>query len=1028
MLTPFGIIDGRSKPPDDTTMRLVTLLLSTVLFARAQSDGDVDLLSVSPPTPGERAAKEFKTLDGFKMTLLAEEPLVTDPVAICYDADGRAYVAEMNDYPYTDKAKHLPMRENQTDQAIGKIRLLTDVDGDGVFDKSSVFANGLSWPSGVVPWQGGVFVTAAPDFWYFKDTDDDGVADVRQKITSGFRKYNVQSAVNTPVWGLDNRIYIATARNKGDLSFGSDDTKGRTALPGGRDLRIDPRTLGEFELVSGGIQFGNAFDDWGNRFLCSAGNSVHHAVLPAEAFRRNPWLPSRTSVRACFDPKDPIQLFPITEIEGWRLRRYQDRKFVPRRGYTESRGSNPGDPSRPTSSCGPAVYRGDAYPDTMRGVWFVAESCYNLVYRLDSASLGGTFQMRKPATDRTADVIASRDVWFRPMTLVNAPDGCLHLADMYRESIEHPWSLPDSFHSRMDMLRGRDRGRIYRIEPANYRLRAVPKLSQASSISLVSLLGHKNAWHRETAHRLLFERQDKTVVNSLKRMALGDDRELARLHALWTLHGLDSLEPDMLTKSLADESPGLRANALRLAAMMLPGHPELLTAIRPRAEDSDPAVRFQAALAMGANQSAVAVTIADDETAKALASIARRDGADPWTRLAALSSSVPHAGAMLNELLTDEAFLREPYSGGIVGPLARIIGAKNQYQRVSALISQLAGRGDKPDAITLGAVIGLADGFRNARTSLAKVATKTPESAAFLKNLIAEARILSADGKAGAARRIDAIKLLENASFEEVGADLKKLLNPIVPAAVQASAAATLSRIGSRRTETGELLLVGWDGYTGELRNQILQLLLAREERLEALFDAIESGKIQPYQLGAARREMLVAHKNPNIAKRARKLFSGADSRAKVLEKYRAALTLDGDPAKGEAVYQLACMPCHKLREKGIVDLAPNLAVVADWESERILTNIIDPNRDVAPEYMEYVAETKSGDVLTGRVVAENDSGITIRMADNSSRDIPRADIKTLTNSGRSLMPDGLEAAFTVQSLADLIAYLKHPQ
>jgi hypothetical protein len=188
------------------------------------------------------------------MTLLAEEPLVTDPVAICYDADGRAYVAEMNDYPYTDKAKHLPMRENQTDQAIGKIRLLTDVDGDGVFDKSSVFANGLSWPSGVVPWQGGVFVTAAPDFWYFKDTDDDGVADVRQKITSGFRKYNVQSAVNTPVWGLDNRIYIATARNKGDLSFGSDDTKGRTALPGGRDLRIDPRTLGEFVLVRGGIR------------------------------------------------------------------------------------------------------------------------------------------------------------------------------------------------------------------------------------------------------------------------------------------------------------------------------------------------------------------------------------------------------------------------------------------------------------------------------------------------------------------------------------------------------------------------------------------------------------------------------------------------------------------------------------------------------------------------------------------------------------------------------------------------------
>src|SRR5215218_7819349 len=140
-----------------------------------------------PPTEPAKAVETFRTLDGFRMDLLAAEPLVTDPVALAYDEDGRAYVCEMNDYPYTDPATHEAWKENTTDAPIGRVRLLVDEDGDGDFDRSTVFAEGLSWPTGVACYKGGVFVAATPDVWYLKDTDGDGKADLRRKVFTGFR-------------------------------------------------------------------------------------------------------------------------------------------------------------------------------------------------------------------------------------------------------------------------------------------------------------------------------------------------------------------------------------------------------------------------------------------------------------------------------------------------------------------------------------------------------------------------------------------------------------------------------------------------------------------------------------------------------------------------------------------------------------------------------------------------------------------------------------------------------------------------
>ena len=175
------------------------------------------------------------------MDLLAAEPLVTDPVDMVYDENGLAYVVEMSDYPYTDAKTHQAWKDNTTDAPIGRVRILEDTDGDWRFDRGTIFAEGLSWPTGIACWKGGVFVLATPDIWYFKDTDGDRKADIKRKVFTGFRKYNVQAVMNNPKWGLDHRLYIAGSSNGGSIRPGEADKAEPTILRR-NDFAIDPDT------------------------------------------------------------------------------------------------------------------------------------------------------------------------------------------------------------------------------------------------------------------------------------------------------------------------------------------------------------------------------------------------------------------------------------------------------------------------------------------------------------------------------------------------------------------------------------------------------------------------------------------------------------------------------------------------------------------------------------------------------------------------------------------------------------------
>src|SRR5438093_9701433 len=362
-----------------------------------------------------------------------------------------------------------------------------------------------------------------------------------------------------------------------------------------------------------------------------------------------------------------------------------------------------------TSSSGITSYRGAAYPDKYRSNVFVCECAGNLLYRLQVTPDGATFKATR--VDGQAEMVASADNWFRPVNFVNAPDGTLHVMDMYRENIEHPWSIPDDIHAAVDLESGRDRGRIWRLTPPNFTPRKPPRLGHATTLKLVATLENPNSWWRETAQRLLFERQDQSAVPALRKMVKRGRTAQARLHALWTLAGLNSLSDEDVLAGLKDQAAGVRENAVKLAesrvaflarssrreeaqtspipSTSVPLTPpsraeanpvifsdlttpskQLVAKLLKLASDSDARVRFQLAFTLG--------EITEPRAADALAAIAMRDAADPWIRTAVLSSVANTSDQLLTRLLTDAKFGSESIRSS-PSPQSRVRGPSLQH-------------------------------------------------------------------------------------------------------------------------------------------------------------------------------------------------------------------------------------------------------------------------------------------------------------------------------------------------------------
>ena len=990
-----------------------------------------------PATPPEQALGTFKIKHGFRLELTAAEPLVVDPIAMSFDEDGRLYVVEMRDY-----SEHRPER-------LGRIRLLEDTDGDGRFDKSTVFAQDLPWPTAVTCWAGGIFVGSTPDILWMKDTNGDGVADEREVIFTGFaadyapfatNKLNVQALMNSFQWTLDNRIHGATSFSGGkvklvDSPFVQAWLKRANLPPSpggegrgeggrnpvrnanssslldlrGRDFSFDPRTL-EMRAESGGGQHGMSFDDRGRKFVCSNSKHLQMVMYEDRYAARNPHysLPSALVDIAADGGAAPV--FRISPDEPWRVIRTQWRVAGIAPGPIEGGGRASG---YFTGATGVTIYRGDAYGPEFLGNAFAGDAGGNLVHRKQLLPDGFGLRGERPADEQSVEFLASTDNWFRPVQFANAPDGCLYIADMYREVIEHPWSLPESIKKHLDLNSGNDRGRIYRIVPEKFQQRPLPHLRPASSVELAKVLSHPNGWHRDTAARLIYERQDRLVTPVLQKLARTTSTPQGRLHALYAMSGIGALTPEVIEERLQDSDSAVRQHALRLAEEILrrsEAPAPLSHRVEKMAVDANPVVLFQVALTMAELPKAARARTARE--------VLRHDNAEPWVRRAVLGSLGDAAVGLFGELASDQ--FRAPQMEEFVPSLAGIIGARRAGAESAAFFGQLP----KPSAtwLSLAALAGFAEGAERAGGTLANEIPPVQ-----LDEFFSAARQQATNASSmNAAAKTAALRLLGFAPYATTAPVLLTLLLPSQSSEVRTAALMALGRYPG--TQPAEELLLRWPTFSPALRNAALDLLLKRPERIRLLLEAIERGAMRTTDLSAAQQAQLRSHRDTTLRDKAIEVLGRppANTRQDALKKFQPAPGLKGDMVNGRKIFQARCATCHQLGGDGFA-LGPDLVTVKNGGKEKLLTNILDPDREVNSNYLSYLVETKEGDSYVGIIASENAAGVTLRMAGGIEQVVARANIAALQSQGRSLMPEGLEDGLSQQDMADLLEFILAP-
>ena len=567
-----------SHPTLRLTLQITLLWLSGAAspstYGQAESEQPETSSAAKPLEPVD-ALRAFKLHPGFRIELAAAEPLVQDPVAMSFDASGSLFVVE---YPEFNHYK-IP----QGSQRTGRVRRLQDTDGDGRFDEATVFVK-VPFATAVTCYKGGVFVGAPPDILYCRDTDGDGVADEKRVVLTGFgRDFAGGGLLNSFRWGIDNRIHIATGFAGGRIRRPNQPESAAIDIRG-RGVILDPRSL-DFELTSGGGQHGLAVDDLGRKFLCSNVYPLQQLVYDDRYAARNPFFAPPRAARN-INAEDPLaSLKRISPLEPWRVTRSRLAADSDRKDSEEARAGGVF-----TSASGITMYRGDAFPDEFYGNLFVGEVANNLVYRA-RLELRGIEQAARRA-DPDAEFLASRDNWFRPVQLANGPDGALYVVDMYRQLIEGAAFVTPESLKKLDPSLGTDRGRIYRIVPREYQRRPWPLLAKLDTPKLVRLFEHPNSWHRDTAARLLSERQAPASIGPLTEIVRNSKSPQARILALYSLRALDVLSHVLLRGSVDDASPRVREHAIRLAESSTEESPSLRQALLGRVTDPDLRVRF----------------------------------------------------------------------------------------------------------------------------------------------------------------------------------------------------------------------------------------------------------------------------------------------------------------------------------------------------------------------------------------------------------------------------------------------------
>lgn len=937
-------------------------------------------------------------LDGpYEVELVAAEPLVKDPVEVCWDAQGRMLVADMIDYPLGAGPGKPPL---------SRIQCLYDDDQDGKYDRAVTFAPEMDHVQGLAPYKDGLIATTRTQILFLRDSNGDGVADERKPLVEGFNPNHSQLQVSSPRWGLDGNLYFNNGLDTKEI-YPAESPESKLNFTR-TNLKWNPVT-GRLKPASGYGQFGGSFDDWGRHFFCSNRNPVMFAVMPYEAVMRNPSAGISSGAEDVGPFGAETRVYPL---------------MLSHTTADAHAGTH-------TAACGLGVYRGDLMPE-LRGEIFVPDPTGQLMVRYHPEPKGASFKATR--VGEHTEFFRSRDEWCRPVNVTTGPDGAMYVCDIYRRYIDHARFFPEEFAKTHDMRQGENEGRIWRVVPKGGKGK-LRKIAAAPTdvAGLVAWLGHENAWQRETAQRVLLEKKTEELKGFWEAVAKQKPTELFRLHVL-AMNEVSLLSRDHgLGVPASDGSGGAMQKTLQVDAKASPRLQEVSSAfIVPMVDEVtlSPAAMNRVETD---TRAAFMQILTGAQSFGARAADAGRFAGDVWINRAVLAESKGEAGKVLSEVLRGPlAASYSVESAEFIRALASASAADAQADDFAASLAVLNKEPGKllwwKPAVLQGLSEGLPkSGKKLGVGTLAELAAKAPApyqaAAKEINALLSEVDRVMADGAAPVEQRLAVLPLLAQRSWDKAEPVLRMLLADGQPEAVRGAALPLLKKYGANKTSS--LLYELLPALGPAAKREVVAMLTGNGKTVQGFFERIERGEISKGLVDAETRWRYLHTSSKPLRELAERLFGRpSEDRAAVIASYKDCISMQGDAAKGKVVFMTVCMVCHKVKGEGM-DVGPDITDVKLKEKEALLSDILDPNRMVEARWSAYQIDTREGRIVSGLIASESADAVTVKMAGGITEVVPRGTISKMKSLDASLMPVGLEGGISKEQMADLLAFLK---
>ena len=959
----------------------------------------------------EESLKKFELADGLIVETVLHEPLVAQPTHLSFDARGRLWVSHYVQYPYPaglrqisrDKyyrAKYDRQPKPPPHHSPGRSRVTIheDTDGDGRYDTHKVFADKLSLANSALPGQGGVWVMHTPHLLFYPDKNGDDIPDGDPEVhLAGFGFEDTHSVANGISWGPDGWLYGAQGSTVSCRvtrpGIDPSNAPGRY-YEGCMVWRYQPASR-EFEIFAegGGNVFGLEFDAAGRLFSGHNGGGTRGFHYVQNGF----YLKQGKSPGKFGPPDNPFAFGELPMMPGGNIPRFSHNVIA---------------------------VNGSAMPEAWQGKLLGADPLHRHLVLSERTAIGASF------TTRDIDFpVKNSDVAFRPVYMVNAPDGSVLVADFYERYIAHG----QHYQSQIDPTSGR----VYRIRAKEKPHNTDTQLSNKTDVQLVQLLTHSNKWHRQTAVRLLGQRAENSTRGALQKQITTKTGQAA-LHALWALHQAGGLDEAFATELLDHPHPHVRAWAIRLQSDARKLSAGFSAAVRRLAKrEGHPEVRSQIA--------ATAFRLPHDQALPLVAELLQRseDLDDPFIPLQCwwvLERHCETNRADVLALFNEPGFFRQPLvEQHILERLMRRLAARGRQDDLAGCARLLAVAPTKAHRDKL--MVGFAKAIEG--QALPRLPEYLVEQLRQLDDPPLALRVRLGDEAAlgqalsdisnqakPARERVELIRAVGDADLDRLKTTLLGLMQSESDAEVTAAALVAMQRFSD--PPLGQAVADRLAKLPTAARPSAISFLASREQWSGALLESIESGRLAKGEVATTLVEVLLSH-GGKVAARTKAAWpsagqSSVTGRATEIARVRSAVEgRTGSPYRGRDLYLQRCSACHKLFHKG-GEIGPNLTAYQRTDLDTLLPSILDPSREIREGYEHMQLRTRDGRSLSGFLSDRTNRLLILRGIDGSDTVIKQSQVESSNVSPRSLMPEGLLTGLSDQQLRDFFAYLRIAQ